>query len=706
METKAAGFWTDQRDPADLSSVEELLGIASVPTDGRLYAIEHAMRAGATVDQVALATGIDPWFIDQIALILEVGAEVEAAPALTPDLLRHAKRHGLSDRQIAALRPELSGEDGVRALRHRSGIRPVFKTVDTCAAEFAASTPYHYSSYDEENEVIAQPDKPKVLILGSGPNRIGQGIEFDYSCVHAAMALRDAGFETVMVNCNPETVSTDYDTSDRLYFEPLTFEDVMEVVHAERQSGTVAGVICTLGGQTPLGLAQRLKDAGVTVLGTQPEAIDLAEDRGEFGRVLEEAGLLAPKHGTAVSFPQAKAVADSIGYPVLVRPSYVLGGRGMEIVYDEDRLATYIATSTEIGPDRPVLVDRFLDDAVEIDVDALYDGVDLYLGGVMEHIEEAGIHSGDSACALPPITLGSSVVDQVRTATLALAQGVGVRGLLNVQYALSGDVLYVLEANPRASRTVPFVSKATAVQLAKAAARLAVGATIAELRVEGMLPRVGDGGDLPADAPIAVKEAVLPFSRFRTPAGDSIDSILGPEMKSTGEVMGFDKVFGTAFAKSQAAAYGSLPASGTVFVSVANRDKRAAIFPVKRLHDLGFRILATEGTAQILRRNGVAAEVVGKFSDGPGNIVEEILAGRVDLVLNTPFGSPGNSGPRVDGYEIRTAAVQAGIPCLTTVQAAAAAVQGIEELARDDVGVASLQSHHLSLKAWRDGLGG
>jgi carbamoyl-phosphate synthase large subunit len=703
METKAAGFWTTVGDGGEMSSVDELLGIASVPTDGRLYAVERALRAGASVDQVADATGIDPWFIDQMALILEVGQSVSEAIALTPDLLLTAKRHGLSDRQIAVLRPELAGEDGVRALRHRAGIRPVFKTVDTCAAEFAALTPYHYSSYDEETEVAPQTEKPKVLILGSGPNRIGQGIEFDYSCVHAVMALREAGYETVMVNCNPETVSTDYDTADRLYFEPLTFEDVLEVVYAEQQSGTVAGVICTLGGQTPLSLAQRLKDAGVPVLGTQPEAIDLAEDRGEFGRVLAEAGLPAPKHGMATSFAEAKRVADSIGYPVLVRPSYVLGGRGMEIVYDETNLAAYIAKATDIASDHPVLVDRFLDDAVEIDVDALYDGTDLYLGGVMEHIEEAGIHSGDSACALPPITLGSSTVDRVRAATLKIAEGVGVRGLLNVQYALSGDVLYVLEANPRASRTVPFVSKATAVALAKAAARIAVGATIVQLRAEGVLPKVGDGGELPADAPIAVKEAVLPFHRFRTPAGDQVDSILGPEMKSTGEVMGFDKVFGTAFAKSQAAAYGSLPSKGTVFVSIANRDKRAAIFPVKRLHDLGFRILATAGTAQVLRRNGVAAEVVGKFSDGPGNIVEEILAGNVDLVLNTPFGSPGNSGPRVDGYEIRTAAVQAGIPCLTTVQAAAAAVQGIEELARDDVGVTSLQSHHVALNAWRAG---
>ncbi|PZS13133.1 MAG: carbamoyl phosphate synthase large subunit, partial [Pseudonocardiales bacterium] len=390
METKAAGFWTV---PEGDLPVAELMAQAAVPTEGRLYLVERALRAGAGVDEVSAVTGIDPWFIDQIAQIVELRAELVQAPALTPGLLRKAKRHGISDRQLAALRPELAGEDGVRLLRLRAGIRPVYKAVDTCAAEFAAATPYFYSSYDEETEVD-RTGKQKVLILGSGPNRIGQGIEFDYSCVHAAMALRAAGYETVMVNCNPETVSTDYDTADRLYFEPLTFEDVLEVVHAEQQSGTVAGVICTLGGQTPLGLAQRLKDAGVPVLGTQPEAIDLAEHRGSFSRVLSAAGLPAPKHGTATSFEQAKAVADEIGYPVLVRPSYVLGGRGMEIVYDEAHLSDYIARATEITSDHPVLVDRFLDDAVEIDVDALYDGTDLYLGGVMEHIEEAGIHSG------------------------------------------------------------------------------------------------------------------------------------------------------------------------------------------------------------------------------------------------------------------------------------------------------------------------
>jgi len=515
--------------------------------------------------------------------------------------------------------------------------------------------------------------------------------------VHASFALAAAGYETVMVNCNPETVSTDYDTSDRLYFEPLTIEDVLEVVEAERTSGEVVGVIVQLGGQTPLGLAQRLKDAGVPLLGTSPEAIHLAEERGAFGKVLAAAGLPAPRHGVAMSYDQAKVIADEIGYPVLVRPSYVLGGRGMEIVYNDAMLVEYIARATAVSPEHPVLVDRFLEDAVEIDVDAIFDGSELYLAGVMEHIEEAGIHSGDSACALPPITLGRRDFDRIRASTEAIARGVGVRGLLNVQYALKDDVLYVLEANPRASRTVPFVSKATAVQVAKAAARVMVGATVAELRLEGLLPAVGDGGDLPLDAPISVKEAVLPFGRFH-----GIDTVLGPEMKSTGEVMGIDAVFGTAYAKSQAAAYGSLPTKGRAFVSVANRDKRAVVFPVKRLADLGFEILATEGTAQVLRRNGVPATVVRKHSagrgaDGEPTVVEKILAGEVDLVVNTPFGV----GPRVDGYEIRTAAVARGVPCVTTVQGAAACVQGIEALVRGEVGVAPLQEHHAVLQAAR-----
>ncbi|WP_367137717.1 carbamoyl-phosphate synthase large subunit [Saccharothrix sp. HUAS TT1] len=697
METKAAGFWTTPDDPD--TTLESVLDALRRGHDGRLYTADRALRLGASIEQVHEASRIDPWFLEQMAWLVGLRREIEAAPVLDERLLRKAKRAGLSDRQVAALRPELAGEDGVRALRHRLGVRPVFKTVDTCAAEFEAKTPYHYSAYeldpDAETEVTAQPDRPKVLILGSGPNRIGQGIEFDYSCVHAAMALRAAGYETVMVNCNPETVSTDYDTSDRLYFEPLTFEDVLEVFHSEQRSGTVAGVIVQLGGQTPLGLARRLAEAGVPVVGTPPHAIHLAEERGAFGQVLAEAGLPAPKYGMATSFAQAKAIADEIGYPVLVRPSYVLGGRGMEIVYTEETLHDYIQRATEVSPEHPVLVDRFLDDAIEIDVDALYDGTEVFIGGVMEHIEEAGVHSGDSACALPPITLGESDIDAVRRSTLAIAEGIGVRGLLNVQYALKDDVLYVLEANPRASRTVPFVSKATAVPLAKAAARIMLGATVAQLREEGLLPATGDGAKLPAHAPVAVKEAVLPFHRFRTPEGKGVDSLLGPEMKSTGEVMGIDVSFGMAYAKSQTASYGSLPTSGRVFVSVANRDKRAMIFPVKRLADLGFEVLATAGTAEVLRRNGIPCTIVRKHFEGAENIVDAILAGSVDMIINTPYG---NHGPRVDGYEIRTAAVAKDIPCVTTIQGAAAAVHGIEAAIRGDIGVRPLQALQAALR--------
>ncbi|MFD4292355.1 carbamoyl-phosphate synthase large subunit [Rhodococcus sp. NPDC058505] len=706
LETKRAGWWTGPEVEGD--DLDALLEELKVPHDGRMYGIAKAFALGATVEQLFDATAIDPWFLDQFEQIHELGEHLRAAEHLDEVTLRQAKYHGLSDRQIAALRPEFGdhrvGEDAVRALRDELSIHPVYKTVDTCAAEFEAKTPYHYSTYEldpnAETEVAEQREKQKVLILGSGPNRIGQGIEFDYSCVHAALTLSEAGYETVMVNCNPETVSTDYDTADRLYFEPLTFEDVLEVYRAESASGTVAGVIVQLGGQTPLGLARRLKEAGVPIVGTSPEAIDLAEDRGEFGRVLTEAGLPAPKFGTATTFDGARDIASGIGYPVLVRPSYVLGGRGMEIVYDEKSLQDYIARATEISDDRPVLVDRFLEDAVEIDVDALCDGTEVYLGGVMEHIEEAGIHSGDSACALPPITLGRADLENVRRSTEALAKGIGVKGLLNVQYALKDDILYVLEANPRASRTVPFVSKATAVQLAKACARVMLGESIAELRSKGILPASGDGGETPATAPIAVKEAVLPFNRFRRADGTGVDTLLSPEMKSTGEVMGIDKDFGTAFAKSQTASYGSLPTSGTVFVSVANKDKRSLIFPVKRLADLGFAILATAGTADVLRRNGIVCEQVHKQSgeeldEGAVTIVDRIRAGEVDMVINTPYG---NSGPRVDGYEIRSAAVSATIPCITTVQGASAAVQGIEAAIRGDIGVQSLQDLHATLR--------
>ncbi|MFF5717256.1 carbamoyl-phosphate synthase large subunit [Streptomyces buecherae] len=684
-------------EPGDKAA---LLERAAVPTDGRINTVMAAIRAGATQEEVFDATRIDPWFVDQLFLIKEIADEIAAADQLSPEILREAKRHGFSDVQIAAIRD--LGPEVVREVRHALGIRPVYKTVDTCAAEFAARTPYFYSSYDEESEVAPR-EKPAVIILGSGPNRIGQGIEFDYSCVHASFALSDAGYETVMVNCNPETVSTDYDTSDRLYFEPLTLEDVLEIVHAERQAGPLAGVIVQLGGQTPLGLAQALKDNGVPIVGTSPEAIDLAEERGAFGRVLTEAGLPAPKHGTAFSFEQAKGIAAEIGYPVMVRPSYVLGGRGMEIVYDEPSLAEYLTRHAGLISEHPVLIDRFLDDAIEIDVDALYDGHELYLGGVMEHIEEAGIHSGDSACALPPITLGGFDIKRLRSSTEAIAKGVGVRGLINIQFAMAGDILYVLEANPRASRTVPFTSKATAVPLAKAAARISLGATIAELRAEGLLPATGDGGTLPLDSPISVKEAVLPWTRFRDASGRGVDTILGPEMRSTGEVMGIDSVFGTAYAKSQAAAYGALPRGGRAFVSVANRDKRSMIFPARELVAHGFELLATSGTAEVLRRNGIDATVVRKQSEGEGpngekTIVQLIHEGQIDLIVNTPYGT----GGRLDGYEIRTAAVARAVPCLTTVQALAAAVQGIEALARGEVGVRSLQEHAGQLTAARD----
>ena len=692
LEKKEAVFsWPATKAEVNIAELKATMGR---PHDGRLSLVQLALWAGVSPEEVFDITKIDPWFLDQICLINEIADEVRAASKLDYEILRYAKRHGFSDLQIARLRGLTEAE--VRGQRHELGLRPVYKTVDTCAAEFAAKTPYHYSAYDEETESIPS-DREKVIILGSGPNRIGQGIEFDYSCVHAALTLREAGYETIMVNCNPETVSTDYDTSDRLYFEPLTLEDVLEIVHAESASGKLAGVIVQLGGQTPLGLAQVLKDAGVPIVGTSPESIHLAEERGAFGRVLAEAGLIAPKHGMAASFPEAQAIAAEVGYPVLVRPSYVLGGRGMEIVYDDSMLADYLERSTEINVDHPVLVDRFLDDAIEIDVDALYDGKELFLAGVMEHIEEAGIHSGDSACALPPITLGASQIERIRKSTEAIAKGVGVLGLLNVQYALASDVLYVLEANPRASRTVPFVSKATAVHVAKAAARVMMGQSIADLRKQGILPELGDGGTLPDGCAVSVKEAVLPFGRFQ-----GVDTVLGPEMRSTGEVMGLDDTFGVAFAKAQDAASGALPTSGTVFVSLADRDKRAAIFPLMRLSDLGFKILATSGTADVLRRNGVKCEVIRKAYEGTGDAgepttVDAIMNGDIQLIINTPYGV----GARLDGYEIRTAAVMKGVPSITTVQGLGAVVQGIDSLQHEESTVRSLQEHGADLDRLR-----
>lgn len=682
---------------AEERSVDELLEVAKTPTDGRIVTLQQALRKGATVEQAFEATAMDPWFLDQIVLINEVAEIVRTAPELDAATLRYAKEHGFSDAQLAELRGTTEAE--VRSERHGFGIRPVYKTVDTCAGEFPALTPYHYSSYDLETEV-APSERTKVVIIGSGPNRIGQGVEFDYSCVHASFALSDAGFETVMVNCNPETVSTDYDTSDRLYFEPLTLEDVLEVLDAEAASGTILGVVCQLGGQTPLGLAKGIEAAGYTVLGTSPEAIDLAEERELFSRLLDDAGLLAPRNGTAIDVEGAVRIAEEIGYPVLVRPSFVLGGRGMEIVYGTDALRDYfVRTAGEvvIEEGKPLLVDRFLDDAIELDVDALYDGNELFIGGVMEHLEEAGIHSGDSSCTLPPVSLGRSDVDRVRVATLAIAEGVGVRGLLNVQFAISAGVLYVIEANPRASRTVPFVSKALGIPMAKAASRIMTGSTIAELRAEGMLPEQ-DGSRVPLDAPVSVKEAVLPFKRFRTADGKTVDSVLGPEMRSTGEVMGIDRDFPTAFAKSQAAAYGGMPTSGTVFISVADSDKRAVILPAHRLQQLGFRMVATEGTAEILSRNGIAVTVVEKYSEtqesGAKNIVDLINEGEIDIVVNTPSGG----AARADGYEIRAAAVAADKALFTTMAVLGAAVSGMDA-AHEGFQVRSLQEYAEDRKA-------
>lgn len=672
-------------------SVNELLEIAKTPTDGRIVVLQQALRKGATPEQAFDATAIDPWFIDQMVLINEVAAFIGDASELDAETLRIAKEHGFSDAQIAEIRGLDEAE--VRGTRYSLDVRPVYKTVDTCAGEFPALTPYHYSSYDAETEVTPS-DRTKVVIIGSGPNRIGQGVEFDYSCVHASFALSDAGYETVMVNCNPETVSTDYDTSDRLYFEPLTLEDVLEVLYAESQSGTILGVVCQLGGQTPLGLAKGIEAAGYTILGTSPEAIDLAEERELFSRLLDEAGLVAPRNGTAIDVEGAVTVAEEIGYPVLVRPSFVLGGRGMEIVYSTEALRDYfvrVADQAIIGPGLPLLVDRFLDDAIELDVDALFDGTDLYIGGVMEHLEEAGIHSGDSSCTLPPVSLGRTEIDRVREATLAIAKGVGVRGLLNVQFAISAGVLYVIEANPRASRTVPFVSKALGIPLAKAASRIMAGNTVAELIAEGLLPEQ-DGSRVPLDAPVAVKEAVLPFKRFRTADGHTVDSVLGPEMRSTGEVMGIDRDFPTAFAKSQEAAYGGMPTSGTVFISVADADKRAVILPAHRLQELGFELMATEGTAEILARNGIRVKVVEKYSETQGsdqqNVVDLINAGEIDMIVNTPSGGTA----RADGYEIRAAAVAADKALFTTMAVLGAAVSALGAM-KDGFGVRSLQEY-------------
>jgi carbamoyl-phosphate synthase large subunit len=683
LERKEAIF----KFPADLSSIDidALLVAIATPTEYRLQEVQTLLWAGIDSEKIYQICKIDRWYLKQIQEINEAARKVSEPGELSQDLLRYAKSSGFSDTQIGQLRN--ISEDDVRKARHHFDLHPIYKTVDTCAAEFQAHTPYHYSSYEEESEVLPR-SRPAVIILGSGPNRIGQGIEFDYSCVHASFTLREADYETIMINCNPETVSTDYDTSDRLYFEPLTLEDVLEVIHAETLAGPVLGVITQLGGQTPLGLAAGLKAAGVNILGTSPDAINLAEERGAFGDLLLQRNLCAPEFGMASSETEAILIAQRIGYPVLVRPSFVLGGRGMEIVYDDESLSSFIARATDITPDRPVLVDRFLDSAIELDVDALYDGHELFLGGIMEHIEEAGIHSGDSACVLPAMTISEAMRDEVRQATLSIAEGVGVRGLINIQFAVAENKLYVLEANPRASRTVPFVSKATGVPLAKAAARIAVGSTIAELRAIGLLPQ----NERHVPKGVSVKEAVLPWNRFRRRDGRGVDAVLGPEMRSTGEVMGISKDFGGAYAKSQISSFGPLPKSGSVFISLADKDKSAGIAPARALAEMGFQLFATAGTAAFLESHQIKSALVRKHSEGSGEfgertIVDILNSGEIDLVINTPVGR----GTRADGWAIRTASVQRSIPIITTTPGFSAAVAGIKSLRNGELDLASLQ---------------
>ena len=671
-------------------SREELLKAVSVPTENRLMQVQRLLALGESIAEVHQISGIDPWFLTQIQSINEMAISLREAAELSSHLLIKAKKLGFSDSQIAELRGIDTSE--VLKVRERLEIFPVYKTVDTCAGEFEAFTPYHYSTYDQETEVKPR-TKPAILILGSGPNRIGQGIEFDYSCVHACFALSNVGYETIMINCNPETVSTDYDTSDRLYFEPLTLEDVLEIYRAELKAGPIVGVIVQLGGQTPLGLSAGLKAAGVPILGTSPDAIFSAEDRGAFGKVLESANLRAPQFGTAFSYSEALAVATTIGYPVLVRPSFVLGGRGMQIVYDDAQLSEFIEIATQINPEHPVLIDKFLDDATEIDVDALFDGNELYLAGVMEHVEEAGVHSGDSACVIPAQSISKEMIAEITEATRKLSDAIGVRGLINIQYAISHSQLYVLEANPRASRTVPFVSKATGVQVAKAAALIACGKTIAELRTMNLLPQQSHG----LAQGISVKEAVLPWNRFRRRDGQGVDSVLGPEMKSTGEVMGLAETFGAAFAKSQIAAFGPLPKEGSIFISLSDKDKLSSLNAVKGLQELNFQLYATSGTHEFLAKNGVTTTLVAKHADkekepDSQSAVDLIAQNKISLVINTPFGR----GAHRDGRMIRTAAVQRGISCITTVPGLKAAVEGIKDLRKENLTARSIQDWHRS----------
>ena len=666
---------------------DELVTRAAIATPDRPFQLEAALRRGISIERLYGATRVDPWFLDQIAAIVEERAHLATLDPATMQRAdwRRAKRLGFSDGQLAWLWG--STEDVVRRARLAHDVGATFKTVDTCAAEFEAETPYHYSTYEDDDEVRPS-ERPKVMILGSGPNRIGQGIEFDYCCVHAVFALRDAGFETIMVNCNPETVSTDYDTSDRLYFEPITHEDVQNVIDVERRSGDLRGVIVSLGGQTPLKLAGLLPPE--LVLGTSAASIDLAEDRDRWNDLCARLEIPQPAGGTATTVEAALAITQRIGYPALVRPSYVLGGRAMEIVYDDDALRAAMEELAGFGSlgregglssERPVLVDRFLEDATEVDVDAIRDAAgEVLVGAVMEHVEEAGVHSGDSACAIPPYSLSAETVATIEQHTRSIADALDVIGLVNVQYAVKGNQVFVIEANPRASRTVPFVAKATGVPLVKIAARVMLGATLADLRDEGLVPE-------PVRGHVAVKEAVLPFNRF-----PDADSVLGPEMRSTGEVMGIDRTFGLAFAKSQMAAGDRLPTTGMVFLSVADRDKATAIRAAHKFTELGFAIAATVGTAEYLESNGVpVATVVAKLGEATGvDAVDLIASGKVDLVVNSPRGR----GARADGDHIRAAAEQHAIPCLTTAAAGVAAAEGMADWAHHELRVRTLQEYH------------
>ncbi|HEU4829381.1 MAG TPA: carbamoyl-phosphate synthase large subunit, partial [Gemmatimonadales bacterium] len=684
LETDRPG-WATAAAPSDDrladGSRETVLAALRTPTPERIFQLKRALELGVTVAEIAERSGIDPWFLHQMQELVEAEesygragrrADGNAEGRLDgndgAEELRRMKRMGFSDRQLAQLRGET--EDAVRARRHQLGIRPVYKTVDTCAGEFPSSTPYLYSCYDEENEAGPAGDRT-VIILGSGPNRIGQGVEFDYCCVRAALAFREMGYRTVMVNSNPETVSTDFDISDALYFEPLTLEDVLEIVDLEQP----LGVVVQLGGQTPLRLARGLERAGVRILGTSPDAIDAAEDRGRFEALTRELGVRQPPSGIAYSVEEAVAVAARVGYPVLVRPSYVLGGRAMEIVYDDASLTSYFARAARVAPEHPVLIDRFLEDAFEADVDAIADGTRCVIGGVMQHIEDAGIHSGDSACVLPPYLITEAQVEEMREHTRAFALRLGVIGLLNVQYAIRDGVVYVLEVNPRASRTVPFVSKTTGVPLASLAAAVAVGRTLDELGLQ----------DDVLQPYVAVKEAVFPFSKFQ-----GVDLVLGPEMRSTGEVMGIADSFGMAFAKAQASADGALPLEGSVFITVNDHDKDTVVPIARRFHALGFKVFATEGTARHLRARGIPAERVLKVHEGRPNAIDLLLSGRIQLLVNTPLGKL----TQQDDYAIRRAALQHRVPYTTTLSAASAACDAIIALRSRAGEVRSLQEWH------------